>query len=260
MITSMPVILLTDFGSSDPYVGQMKGVILRHAPHTILLDLYHEIPPFAIKSGAWLLERCLAHMPKPAVWLCVVDPGVGSERRGLVVQAEGSFFVGPDNGLLTPVLLKPETRIVELKQPNDRNVSATFHGRDIFAPVAAQLLHGQKLDTLGHALTSPPVTLTDPGWCAMNQEWQTEVILVDRYGNLITPLPGVALQGKRVTGWINGQACGPLVTTFSSVAPGNSALVVGGFSTLEVMVNQGSAAERFACGSGAQLRLLEVAS
>ncbi|NGZ05624.1 MAG: SAM-dependent chlorinase/fluorinase [Magnetococcales bacterium] len=251
----MPVILLTDFGTTDPYVGQVKGVLTRLFPRVTILDLFHDIPPFAIKSGAWMLERCLPHMPSPAIWLCVVDPGVGSSRRGLLVQSNGSFFIGPDNGLLTPILNRSDARILTLDGPgDDPTISHTFHGRDLFAPVAAHLLHGRSPSHLGTPLISPPHLLHDPGWrSAGHKAWRTEVMFTDRYGNLITALPGDKVRGQTAKGWLDGTLCGTLVTTFASVPVGTSALVIGGFGTVEVVINQGNAARCYTPSLGSEL-------
>lgn len=255
----LPLILLTDFGLADPYAGQVKGVLARHAPGAPVIDLCHDLPPFAIESGAWLLGRSLPHMPAAAVWLCVVDPGVGSGRRALAVQSGSGFFVGPDNGLLTPVLADPASRVVvELPGADAAGVSPTFHGRDLFAPVAARLALGAGLEAVGTPLTTPPVLLSDPGWGVRDGGWRARVMLVDRYGNLVTALPGAELRGRRVRGRIAGRPCGALVPTFSGVEPGASALVVGGFGTVEVVVNQGSAAALFACGAGAELQVEDL--
>ncbi|MBF0295384.1 MAG: SAM-dependent chlorinase/fluorinase [Magnetococcales bacterium] len=255
---TLPIILLTDFGSGDPYVGQMKGVLARQAPGALVIDLFHDISPYHIKSGAWLLERCWPHMPRPAVWLCVVDPGVGSGRRGLVVEAGGSFFVGPDNGLFTHPLSLAGAKALVLDEMTggENGVSPTFHGRDLFAPVAARLAAGTASKGLGSPVFSPPpVTFADPGWRGGFNEWEAEVILVDRYGNLVTTLPGTEVSGRQAQGEIDGRPCGALVTTFASVAPGACAMVVGGFGTVEVVVNQGSAREMFSAGLGTKLRV-----
>ena len=251
---AMPVVLLTDFGSRDPYVGQLKGVLHRGMVGVSCIDLFHDLPPFAVGSGAWLLERCLPHMPESAVWIAVVDPGVGGERRCLAVQWRHSFFVGPDNGLLTPILARSESQAVCLDVAEYAGASATFHGRDLFAPAAVRILQGIPLAALGNPVTDP-VLRYHPGWGRAADGWRTEVMMVDHYGNLITALPGTEITGKAVSGHIENQPCGPLVTTFSSVAKGMAAMVVGGFGTVEVVVNRGRAAEQFECGAGAELRV-----
>lgn len=251
----LPVILLTDFGTTDPYVGQVKGVLMRQFPRVQVVDLFHDIPPFAIKSGAWMLERCLPHMPSPAIWLCVVDPGVGSGRKALLVQSGKSYFIGPDNGLLSPVLSRSDARVLALDGVGDaETVSHTFHGRDIFAPAAAHLLHGKPSNDLGTPLITPPILLNDPGWRSAGfGAWRTEVMFQDRYGNLVSALPGEKLRGRQAKGWLDGVPCGSLVTTFASVPPATPALIIGGFGTVEVVVNQGSAASHFSRSLGSEL-------
>ena len=251
---SIPIVLLTDFGLVDPYVGQVKGVLHRHVPEVICIDLYHDLPPFSVASGAWMLERCLSRMPSRAVWFCVVDPGVGSERRALAVQRGETFFVGPDNGLLTPILADGNCQIVALPIPSGGQTSPTFHGRDLFAPTAAQLVQGVPLTDLGQPITDP-VVLVDPGWRHTEDGLQSEVMIIDRYGNLVTAMPGEVVKERFLRAEINGRPCGPLVTTFSSVAPGKTALLVGGFGTIEIVRNQGSAVDAFRCGPGAKLNL-----
>ncbi|GAB0055973.1 Adenosyl-chloride synthase [Candidatus Magnetaquicoccaceae bacterium FCR-1] len=253
----LPVILLTDFGVADPFVGQVKGVLMRLFPKVRFVDLFHDIPPFAIKSGAWMLERCLPHMPSPAIWLGIVDPGVGGGRRGLVVQSGGSYFIGPDNGLLTPILNRHDARVLSLDTLGDaETVSPTFHGRDLFAPAAAHLLQGRSVSDLGTPLIDPPMLLADPGWRkAGHGAWGTEVLFVDHYGNLVTALPGEELRKRPVKGWLDGIPCGGIVTTFASVPVGAPALVVGGFGTVEVVVNQGNAANHFKRGLGAEVMI-----
>lgn len=240
---NIPFVLLTDFGSSDPYVGQVKGVLHRHAPAARIIDLYHDLPPFSIASGAWLLEKCLPIMPTPSVWLCVVDPGVGSSRRGLAVRSGPNFFVGPDNGLLTPVFHNTDWFAVSL-EPLDSHTATTFHGRDLFAPIAAMLCNGKKLEPLGTPVYDP-IQRNDPGWSVVQGGFDATIMLSDRYGNLITSLPKSVVTGKTMRGTIQGKGCGTWVETFASVPPGESALVAGGFGTIEIIVNQGSAQNRF---------------
>ncbi|MBF0138771.1 MAG: SAM-dependent chlorinase/fluorinase [Magnetococcales bacterium] len=244
---NIPFVLLTDFGTSDPYVGQVKGVLHRYAPEARIIDLYHDLPPFSIASGAWLLERCLPIMPAPSIWLCVVDPGVGSSRRGLAISSGISFYVGPDNGLLTPIFQNADWQAVSL--PRNAHAAPTFHGRDLFAPVAARLHNGETLENLGTPVHDP-VRCNDPGWSVVAGGFDATIMLSDRYGNLITALPKSVVAGKTLRGTIHGQACGTLVNTFASVPLGEAALVAGGFGTIEIIVNQGSAQHRFNAQTG----------
>ncbi|HET8575537.1 MAG TPA: SAM-dependent chlorinase/fluorinase, partial [Methylomirabilota bacterium] len=149
---SAPIITLTtDFGSRDPFVGVMKGVILGICPAARLVDLSHEVSPQDVLEGALMLESSARFFPPGTIHLAVVDPGVGSRRRGLAVSAAGQCFVGPDNGLFTATLEEPGWVAVSLENPAYRltQVSGTFHGRDIFAPAAAHLACGVALERLG---------------------------------------------------------------------------------------------------------------
>ncbi|MBF0160120.1 MAG: SAM-dependent chlorinase/fluorinase [Magnetococcales bacterium] len=242
------IVLLTDFGSHDPYVGQVKGTVLRLWPEALhWIDLYHDIPPYRVVSAAWLLDRCLPHIPDQAIWLAVVDPGVGSQRRILGVRWRQHRFIAPDNGLLSAVLQKPDALAFALTPDlHQRAISPTFHGRDLMAPLVVQLLRNQPLSDLGHAITDA-VRLPFQGWQVLGpHQWLAEVMLVDHYGNLITGLPSDQLQtdagSSTIHGRLHGRDCGRLVSTFSDSAPGHAALVVGGFGTVEVVVNQGHAA------------------
>ena len=188
------IALLTDFGLTDPYIGILKGVILGLAPGMALVDLTHDIPPQDIETGAWQLHTAWRFMPPGSVFLCVVDPGVGSARRPVAVQAGGYSFVAPDNGLLSYVYAEaaPEHAVI-LDNPRFHRpqVSQTFHGRDIFAPCAAQLALGVPLAELGSALDPADLVRLD----IPQPKWEGETLVgrvahVDYYGNLITDITG----------------------------------------------------------------------
>ena len=141
------ITLLTDFGTADSYVGEVKGVLLSAVPAAALVDLTHSVPPGDVRAGAYLLGRAWHRFPAETVHLAVVDPGVGTGRAALALSAHGHYFVGPDNGLFTLVLRDTEVEIVSLATPD--GASATFHGRDVFAPAAAALAAGVALASLG---------------------------------------------------------------------------------------------------------------
>lgn len=189
-----PVIaLLTDFGVEDGYVGVMKGVMLGIVPGVQFLDLTHHIAPQQVVQGAWLLSTHYRYFPKGTIFLCVVDPGVGSERRAVALHAGEWLFVGPDNGLFTFILAEQTLhQAVALTAPEYRlpTVSSTFHGRDIFAPAAAYLARGVALDQLGPGLEASSLRRLD-GLLATRQgnEIQASVVHVDHFGNLVTSLP-----------------------------------------------------------------------
>jgi len=188
-IPRRPVIaLLTDFGQADGYVGVMKGVILGIAPDATLVDLSHDVPPQHVATGAWLLHAAWRYFPAGTVLLCVVDPGVGSARRAIALRAADRYFVGPDNGLFSYLLPDADAAVV-LDAPRYHlpQTSATFHGRDIFAPCAAWLVRATPLAALGSPLAVADLVALDlpqPRWQA--GELIGRILHIDRYGNLIT--------------------------------------------------------------------------
>lgn len=198
-MAAVPLIaLLTDFGASDGYPGVMKGVMLGIAPATPLVDLTHEIAPQDVRAGAWALHTAWRYFPEGSVFLCVVDPGVGSARRAIALQAGGRIFVGPDNGLFSYILADiPDGRAVILANPRyfAARPSDTFHGRDIFAPAAAWLAAGVAFEELGPALpVESLVRLNLP-----QPEWRQNVLLahvvhIDHFGNILTDIQGPWIQ------------------------------------------------------------------
>ena len=196
--------LLTDFGLSDGYVGVMKAVVLTIVPGASLVDISHDVAPQDVEMGAWLLSTVWRYFPVGSVLLCVVDPGVGSSRRAIALQAHGRVFVGPDNGLFTsPLVDEPEGEAplrcasLDNERYHLRSVSSTFHGRDIFASVAAHVLAGAPVSALGFAVD--PATLIRLT-VARQAEWQGDAVVgrvahIDHYGNLITNIgPQLARQ------------------------------------------------------------------
>jgi len=247
------VALLTDFGTLDPYVGVLKGVILSHFPRASLVDLTHAVPPQDVRRGAWFLMHARAHFPAGTVFVCVVDPGVGSARALLLALDGGQAFVGPDNGLLAPAL-SPAAELFELSA---RPASATFHGRDILAPAAGALLSGKQPAELGRPLARAHQRLEFPrverrGEAALS----AEVLFADRYGNLVLSAYERDLAGGPAL-WeleIAGHKLG-FSRTYSDVAPGELLALVDSYAALEVAVRDGSAVERLGLGPGAQLIL-----
>ncbi len=199
-----PIItLLTDFGLGDAYVGIMKGVILSLSPDARLVDLSHEVPPQEVLSGAMVLQSAWRYFPPGTIHLAVVDPGVGSSRRALAAAGREQFFVGPDNGLFSLVFAEQAPlMVVSLENPQYflAKVSATFHGRDIFAPVAAHLSLGVPLTAFGPAL-SDPVGLDFPAPEFGEEEVDGQIISCDHFGNLISNIPFMSLQS-----WLRGRS------------------------------------------------------
>src|SRR5436305_1358303 len=184
-----PIItLLTDFGTADGYVGEMKGVLLSAIPAATIVDIAHDVPAHDVDLGRLTLARYWRRYPEGTVHLAVIDPGVGSARSALAVASEGRFLVGPDNGLLSPALLTAGARAVVLPIP--AHASRTFHGRDVFAPAAAQLARGADVDELGQPARDPVIRRTPEPHRGGAGELVGEVIAVDGFGNAVTNLVG----------------------------------------------------------------------
>lgn len=245
----MIVTLLTDFGTHDSYVAEMKGVLLARAPRARLVDVSHEVAPGNVRAASYLIGRLWRWFPTGTVHLVVVDPGVGSQRRAIAVAAHEQCFVAPDNGVLTAVL-EDSARAVVL--PAVRGAAVTFHGRDLFAPAAAQLATGTPLGKLGSALADP-LRLPRPEAHRAGAGWVGEVIYIDRFGTLVTNLPAEALEGVAGIA-LAGRRRAPRGRTFSDVEPGELVAYVGSAGSVEVAVRDGSAAEMTGVAIGAEVR------
>ncbi len=244
---SQPVITLTtDFGQADGYVGAMKGVMLSICPDSVLVDISHEIWPQAVEQAAYVLSTAVPYCPPGAVHLVVVDPGVGSQRRPIAVRTERAAYVGPDNGVLSLALAQdPALEAVRLTGSRYRlpSVSATFHGRDIFAPAAAHLACGAPLNEMGEAIDlSDLVGLPSPEPEPQRGGWKAKILHVDRFGNLITNFRlqpqqrGLGVNaGER---WID-----QVSRTFSDVDPGELLAYEGSSGYLEIAAREENAAE-----------------
>lgn len=256
------ITLLTDFGSRDSYAGVLKGVIAGICPEAAVVDLTHAVPPQDIRAGAFQLLVACPYFPAGSVHLAVVDPGVGTDRRLIAVEAGGNRFVGPDNGLLRWIvewLAADSWRAVQLTEPRywlapASEVSHTFHGRDIMAPVAAHLAAGVALGRLGRpvgTLAGTPL----PRPVREGERLRGEILHVDHFGNAITNIrrahvaaPGGALRvdiGPR-------SLCGP-VESYAGVAVGEALVIWGSAGFLEVAVREGSAAAVLGIGAGDRL-------
>lgn len=254
------VALLTDFGLRDPYVAALKGVILSLCREATLVDVAHDLPAQAVREAALCLEAVFERFPEGTVFVVVVDPGVGSERRALAAQRGGRQMVGPDNGVLSLVLVADpaaEVRAIVERELVAPTVSATFHGRDVFAPVAARLAGGLALAAVGPLVTDfvklslPAVEVIGP------DEWRATVVHVDRFGNLVTSFSERELRALGETGGQTPQLVVrvgreeiPLVRTYSDVPAGAPCALVGSAGRLEVAVNGDSAARRLGATLG----------
>jgi S-adenosylmethionine hydrolase len=248
------VTLLTDFGLDDAYVGTVKGVLLTVNPRARLVDLTHAVPPQDVRRAASLLEMAWRFFPRGTVHLAIVDPGVGGPRRPIVVQAGGHYFVGPDNGLLGFCFDLPGARGVVLADPqyHRRPVSRTFHGRDVFAPAAAHCSRGVPLEALGPALRRPVRLPGRPPRQARGRV-EGEVLLADRFGNLLTNLTGRALPGSPGRGLLRiGRArIRGLVGTYTDRPRHALGAAIDSSGRVEVFVREGSARRRLGVGPGA---------
>lgn len=255
------IALLTDFGTQDSYVGVMKGVILDIAPDARLVDLTHEVPPQDVRAAAYNLLVSYRYFPADTVFCCVVDPGVGSERRAVAVRAGNYTFVAPDNGLLTPLLdAEPVEQAVSLENPAYHlpRVSATFHGRDIFAPVAAHLARGVPIELLGPPVPREElVRLSWPRPRRTPDGWEVAIVYADRFGNLITNLPGEWLDPPpdRWKFEVGPVVISGLRRTFADVNVGEPVAYIGSSGYLELAVRQGNARRQWGVGPGLLVRV-----
>lgn len=248
----MPAItLLTDFGAADGYVPAMKGVIASIAPDARVEDAGHDIAPGDVAGAAFALLRYALVYPAGTVHVAVIDPGVGSERRGIAAEADGRFLVGPDNGVLSHVLRAAErVRVVALEERAyfRESVSPTFHGRDVFAPVAAHVANGVALEEFGPQVTDA-VYLEWPEPAQDGGEISGVVMHVDRYGNLITNMPAeLAPPGAAVR--VGELIVGRVQRTYADVAEGEVVPLIGSLDLLEISVRDGSAAQLLRAGVG----------
>lgn len=235
------ITLTTDFGTSDVYVASLKGVILSITPRAQLVDITHDIPPQDIFAGRLAVDDARKYFPRGTVHLAVIDPGVGTKRLPIIVEADGQFFVGPDNGLFGFALKARDRKFWKIRTEAYPRRSATFEGRDVLAPTAAQLAHG----TDPHDLGRPIFTIRDfkmPRPKKSPGRIRGQVIAVDRFGNVVTNItrPQVGLQQARV--FVEGQIVGPVQRTYADAKEGGLLALWNSQERLEVAVREGSAA------------------
>jgi len=257
--------LLTDFGTSDTYVGALKGAILSICREATIVDVTHALPPQDVAAAGFALDEVRDHFPAGTAFVAVVDPGVGSARRGLAAQIGERLVVAPDNGLLTLVLARDaraQIREITNRRLCAGEVSATFHGRDVFGPVAAHWLNGTPLAQVGPEVHDPVRLEIPVAAVAAQDALEASVIHVDRFGNVITNVARrdlAALLGPRratpATWLVFERHPLPLVQTYADVAAGEPCVLLGSSGWLELAVNRGSAAQRFDLARGARIRL-----
>jgi len=257
------ITLLTDFSDNDGYPAIMKGVILGIAPDARIVDLSHAIPPQDIRLAALLLGRSAPYFPPGTAHLCVVDPGVGTDRRGIVARLGSRYFIGPDNGLMTLLFRQAlqeqaDIEIFTLENPAYQlsPVSRTFHGRDIFAPAAAHLVNGKPLSAFGR-LVNDPVLLDFPLPEKTADGWQGEVISIDAFGNLACNLEKKHMAHPEAAQiCIKDHVIKGLSRAFADRRPGEVCALLDSFGQLSICVVNGSASKFLDAAVGEPVRLI----
>ena len=256
------ITLLTDFGLEDVYVGVMKGVIAEIFPQSTVIDLTHHVPPQNVALGSFHLGNAYSHFPSTTIHVAVVDPGVGSARRAVAIQTHAGTFVGPDNGLFSQVLL--QTDVIAAVELSNRQYwyvedpSHTFHGRDIFAPVAAYLATGLSLQKLGPAIEPSSLqTLNSPKpWQPSREGGMGTIQAVDHFGNLITNIPASAIKNCPWSLQVNQYQI-PSTTAYTADANTPLIALIGSHGWIEIACPLGSAQNllQFSLGDLVQLQL-----
>lgn len=256
------VALLSDFGTRDHYAGTMRGVILGICPDATLVDVTNDIPPHDLQAASLELAAAYRFFPTGSIFLVVVDPGVGSARRGLAAETDRHRFVAPDNGVLSNVFQEsPPIGVVELTERRYARptVSRTFEGRDRFAPAAAWLARGIRLSALGRPVRDY-VTLDLPAIETGDVAIAGSVVRIDRFGNLVTNIDRGHLERLAATGGIDidvgGHAVRRLVETYADIGPGEVCALFGSTDHLELAANAASAGERLGLRVGATVRII----
>lgn len=258
---SQIITLTTDFGLQDYYVSAMKAVMLGLAPDVRLVDVSHDIPPQDIMAGAWVIRNSAFLFPPGTVHLVVVDPGVGTGRHPIALRIKDQFFVGPDNGIFSLFYDEFEVKAYTLdnKEYWREQFSNTFHGRDIFAPVAAHLSKGIPIENLG----SPLEDLVTYHWAvpiADKDGIQGWVVHIDRFGNLVTNISRSQLEETVESGdmkiYVGNTMLNKMVTTFGDVEEGEPAAYIGSSGMLEIGINKGNASRMLSVDKGAQISIV----
>ena len=252
------VTLTTDFGLSDQYVGVMKGVILGICPRAQIVDISHNVKPFQIAEAAYVIAQAYREFPRKTVHVVVVDPGVGTSRRPLLMEAAEQYFVAPDNGALAMVYAreKCKVRVISNHKYFRQPVSATFHGRDIFAPVAAHVAAGERPSRMGRIIEDYVRSGFERPQRTGEQTWTGQVLHIDRFGNIVTNFRATDFPALKNFSLILGShQVRVLARNYAQCGAGELFAIEGSSGYLEISVNQGSVAERIGCQSGAVVEM-----
>jgi S-adenosylmethionine hydrolase len=256
------IALLTDFGVDDPYVGVMKGVILSINPNAVIVDITHSVGKYQVLQGALILRSCYRYFPKGTIFTVVVDPGVGSVRRAIAIRTSSYVFIGPDNGVLTPAAFDDGIiDVYEVRKYTLPAVSRTFHGRDVFAPVAAYISKGGLIEDIGGRVSVDSITTIEVSGAEVhNGEIIGKVVYIDSFGNAVTNIHPNNLrslgidEGELVNVEVNRvQYRIPWVKAYSDVKQGELLIITNSFNYIELSVNQGNASKTLKLEIGSEI-------
>ncbi|MBZ0188509.1 MAG: SAM-dependent chlorinase/fluorinase [Candidatus Obscuribacterales bacterium] len=248
---------LSDFGSADGYTGIVKGVILKINPQAHVIDITHDIKPWAVSDAAWVLANSYAHFPQGTVHLAVVDPAVGSDEKRILLTDGSYFFVGPDSGIFSAILKKRDVSAFHLTNPKfmSQDVSTSFHARDIFAPVAAHLSAGVNPSSMGEKIDPRALKrLTQKPLKKTADSVEGSIVYIDRFGNLITDIAACDLV-LPATCFVGSIEIGPVLTTYASVEVGQALAFIGSHGFIEIACNKTSACQALNAATGFSVSL-----
>jgi S-adenosyl-L-methionine hydrolase (adenosine-forming) len=250
----------TDFGLSDHFVGTMKGVVAGIAPQARVIDISHDIAPYNVAEAAFVVAESWSYFPKGTIHVVVVDPGVGSSRRPILAEAGGHFFVAPDNGVLSLVFDAAPHKVRVISNPKfmRREISRTFHGRDVFAPAAAHLAKGARAAAFGKLIRDYVCAWSAKPAPKSKDSWRGAILKVDRFGNLITNFAAREFAGINTRPFemrTGDKHIHRLAATYAETEVGDLFVIAGSSGYLEIAANQASAASLLGCSAGAPVEL-----
>jgi S-adenosyl-L-methionine hydrolase (adenosine-forming) len=259
-MTNRLITFTTDFGLSDHFVGTMKGVVAGIAPQARFIDITHDIAPYNVTEAAFVIAEAWPYFPKGTIHVVVVDPGVGSSRRPILAEAGGHYFIAPDNGVLSLVFdaAAHKVRVISNSKFMRREISRTFHGRDIFAPAAAHLAKGAKAEAFGKLIQDYVRTWSAKPSLKGQNSWRGAILKADRFGNLITNFAVNEFAGIHTRPFemrAGAKRIRRLALTYAETEVGDLFVIVGSSGYLEIAANQASAASLLGCSAGAAVEL-----